>query len=287
MSFGWDDPSPMFGAPSESSPSAAPAPRPPCNTPRRSDPGAVVHDELEDCFSYSDELGGTVAGTAAPALAPPVGAQVERYRTLSQIGNGCFGAVHLAESMTGERVAVKIVQPDAGREMREVELLKMIDHPCIVKLIDCYKAAGPDGVKSVHIVMDYLRENLHQKLCGRPIGRRDLQVYSFQLLRALAHMDGLRICHRDLKPENILLDGPVLKLADFGSAKLLRDGGQSSSYICARWWRAPELIIGSSVYSTAVDWWSCGCVLVEMMLGRPLFAGSSSWGQLEAIVSSL
>jgi len=78
----------------------------------------------------------------------------------------------------------------------------------------------------------------------------------------------------------------MLKLADFGSAKMIRDG-PSSSYICARWWRAPELIIGSSTYSTSVDWWSCGCVFAEMMLGRPLFAGQSSWGQMEDIVAAL
>jgi glycogen synthase kinase 3 beta len=193
----------------------------------------------------------------------------------------------LGETFEGEKVAVKIVQPDAGREMREVELLKLINHPCVVRLIDAYRGTGPDGVKSVHIVMDYLPENLHQKLSGRPISRGDLQVYSFQMIRCLAHLDGLQICHRDFKPENILLDGPVLKLADFGSAKLLRDGGSSTSYICARWWRAPELIVGSSTYSTSVDWWSCGCVIAEMMLGRPLFAGNSSWGQMEDIVASL
>lgn len=251
-----------------------------------------MRDELADCFSpqVTEELGGAAAGTTgwnAGALAPPMGANVERYRTLSQIGSGCFGTVNLAESFEGQKVAVKIVHPDAGREMREVELLKMINHPCVVALIESFKAPGPDGIRSVHIVMEFLPENLHQKLSGRPLSRRDLQVYSFQLLRSLAHLDGVRVCHRDLKPENILLDGPILKLADFGSAKLLNKEGPSSSYICARWWRAPELIIGSSIYSTSVDWWSCGCVFAEMMLGRPLFAGSSSWGQMEDIVASI
>jgi len=253
-----------------------------------------LRDELSDCIGEVDELAeatsfGSGAGAAswgAGALAPPIGASVERYRMLSQVGSGCFGSVHLAETIDGQKVAVKIVHPDSGREMREVELLKMVNHPCVVRLIESFRALGPDGVKSVHIVMEFLPENLHEKLSGRPLARGDFQVYSFQLLKALAHLDGLRICHRDLKPENILLDGPVLKLADLGSAKLLRDG-PSSSYICARWWRAPELIIGSEIYGTSVDWWSCGCVFVEMMLGRPLFAGSSSWGQMEDIVAVL
>eukprot|EP00439_Symbiodinium_sp_Y106_P000530 s7884_g1.t1 len=115
----------------------------------------------------------------------------------------------------------------------------------------------------------------------------DVRCFSFQLLRALAHLDGTRIVHRDLKPENILLDpgSRAVRVADFGSAKVL-DGEPSSSYICSRWWRAPELIFGASRYGTS-DWWSCGCITAEMMLGRPLFTGESSWGQMYEIVRAL
>jgi len=221
------------------------------------------------------------------ANVPQLAACSQRYRTLAVVGSGCFGSVHLAEDGDGRRVAIKCVLPDAGREMREVELLGQITHPCIVGLVDAFEAPSENGgERVVHIVMEFLPQTLHTKIKGRPLCFGDVQVFSFQLLRSLAHLDGMAICHRDVKPENVLLDGRILKLADFGSAKVLH-GGPSTSYICARWWRAPELILGCSVYTTSIDWWSCGCVVAEMMLGRPLFAGKSSWGQIEEIVRAL
>ncbi|CAJ1355130.1 unnamed protein product, partial [Effrenium voratum] len=138
------------------------------------------------------------------------------------------------------------------------------------------------------MVLEYLPQTLHQKIGGQPLCVADVRCFTFQLLRALAHLDGLQIVHRDLKPENVLLDPATraVKVADFGSAKVLTDE-PSSSYICSRWWRAPELIFGATRYSTSVDWWSCGCICAEMMLGRPLFTGESSWGQMYEIIRSL
>lgn len=262
------------------------APKPPCNTPRRSNRAEPeLRDELDVC-SIEVAADPPQKWNAGP-LAPPSVDATDRYTYLSKIGSGCFGNVHLAETAEGSKVAVKCVLPDAGREMREVELLRMINHPCVVPLLDTFRSTGPDGAaNTVHIVMEYLPDILHTRIRGRPLPRTDIQLYGFQLLRSLAHLDGMCICHRDIKPENILLDGPTLKLADFGSAKLLGDG-PSSSYICARWWRAPELVLGSTRYTTSIDWWSCGTVLAEMMLGRPIFTGSSSWGQMEAIVRAL
>jgi len=128
--------------------------------------------------------------------------------------------------------------------------------------------------------------NLHERIAGKPLELQVLQSFSFQLLRALAYLNGLQVSHRDIKPQNILVDQQKLKLADFGSAKTL-DGSPSSSYICSRWWRAPELVLAASEYSTSVDWWSCGCVIAEMMRGAPLFAGPSSWGQMYEITRVL
>ncbi|CAE7206817.1 Gsk3a [Symbiodinium natans] len=86
---------------------------------------------------------------------------------------------------------------------------------------------------------------------------------------------------------------PLLKVLmerfpqSFVGPESVLDGEPSSSYICSRWWRAPELIFGASRYGTSVDWWSCGCITAEMMLGRPLFTGESSWGQMYEIVRAL
>jgi glycogen synthase kinase 3 beta len=136
--------------------------------------------------------------------------------------------------------------------------------------------------------MEYFPETLHSRLGGKALKVADCRCFAFQLLRALAYLDGVSICHRDLKPENVLIEKRSLKLADFGSAKVMgADSGPSSSYICSRWWRAPELVLGTTEYSLSVDWWSCGCVIGEMMLGIPLFRGESSWGQMYQIIRHL
>jgi len=212
------------------------------------------------------------------------------YRTIREIGSGAFGTVHLAESADGQRVAVKSVTPVDENDTREIELLGAIQHPCVVSLLDVLEAPGQTGSSSriIHIVMEFVPQNLHQRIGGSPLPIQNVKHFGFQLFRALAHLQGMTICHRDLKPENVLLSGDILKVADFGSAKQLNDpSGKSQSYICSRWWRAPELILGCSKYTLSVDWWSAGCILAEMMLGRAIFRGNSSWGQMDQIIGIL
>lgn len=114
-------------------------------------------------------------------------------------------------------------------------------------------------------------------------------MYAFQLCRALAYIHAKGICHRDIKPQNLLIDPHtcVMKLCDFGSAKTLVRGEPNVSYICSRYYRAPELIFGSTAYTTAVDVWSLGCVLAEMLLGEPLFPGENGVDQLVEIIKVL
>ena len=123
----------------------------------------------------------------------------------------------------------------------------------------------------------------------------EIKIYIYQLFRSLAYIHSQGICHRDIKPQNLLLDPNtgVLKLCDFGSAKILVANEPNVSYICSRYYRAPELIFGATNYTTkigkslpdqtpgvayshvATDVWSTGCVMAELMLGQPLFPGES------------
>jgi glycogen synthase kinase 3 beta len=133
----------------------------------------------------------------------------------------------------------------------------------------------------------------------------EVKLYIYQLFRSLAYIHSQGICHRDIKPQNLLLDpaSGVLKLCDFGSAKILVENEPNVSYICSRYYRAPELIFGATNYTTKIgvfqspfptmtlltppDVWSTGCVMAELMLGQPLFPGESGIDQLVEIIKIL
>lgn len=117
----------------------------------------------------------------------------------------------------------------------------------------------------------------------------EIKLYVYQLFRSLAYIHSQGICHRDIKPQNLLLDPAtgILKLCDFGSAKILVESEPNVPYICSRYYRAPELIFGATNYTTKIDVWSTGCVMAELMLGQPLFPGESGIDQLVEIIKIL
>lgn len=130
--------------------------------------------------------------------------------------------------------------------------------------------------------MDYIPETVYRVLkhynkMKQPVPVLLVKLYAYQTYRALAYIHALGICHRDIKPQNLLVDpsNHVLKLCDFGSAKRVVKGEVNVSYICSRYYRAPELIFGATDYTPAIDVWSAGCVIAELLLGQPLFPGES------------
>ncbi|RYR16808.1 hypothetical protein Ahy_B03g061693 isoform C [Arachis hypogaea] len=114
--------------------------------------------------------------------------------------------------------------------------------------------------------------------------------YKCRELEGLAYIHTVPgVCHRDLKPQNILVD-PIthqVKICDFGSAKVLVKGETNISYICSRFYRAPELIFSATEYTTSIDIWSAGCVLAELLLGQPLFPGENAVDQVAEIFKVL
>ena len=172
----------------------------------------------------------------------------------------------------------------------------------------------------LNLVLEFIPETVY-KITRQHTKVRQLpplltvKLYVYQMLRSLAYLHGCGICHRDIKPQNLLVDSRthVLKLCDFGSAKTRAWRGGSSlapiraarspsypplpsavlvgepsvAYICSRYYRAPELIFGSTEYTVAIDIWSAGCVAAELLLGHPLFPGETGVDQLVEIIKVL
>lgn len=216
------------------------------------------------------------------------------YECMSRSGKGSFGVVYKALTRgTGQIVAIKRVLQDPRYKNRELQIMKMVKHPNTVSLINSFYERSK-GEVYLNLVLAYVPRNLYE-VCVSFTKRKErmpiehVRLYTYQLCRSLSYVHSLGICHRDIKPQNLLIDPEthMLKLCDFGSAKLLVKGEPNVSYICSRYYRAPELIFGAGDYTTAIDIWSSGCVMAEMILGEPIFAGESGIDQLVEIIKVL
>ncbi|XP_046599287.1 glycogen synthase kinase-3 beta isoform X3 [Neodiprion lecontei] len=234
-------------------------------------PEIATHTDVEHMslvIVNTGKDGSKVTTVVASAGAGPDRPQEVAYTDTKVIGNGSFGVVYQAKLCdTGEMVAIKKVLQDKRFKKDEVYL---------------------------NLVLEYIPETVykvarHYSKSKQTIPISFIKLYMYQLFRSLAYIHSLGICHRDIKPQNLLLDPEtgVLKLCDFGSAKHLVKGEPNVSYICSRYYRAPELIFGAIDYTTKIDVWSAGCVLAELLLGQPIFPGDSGVDQLVEIIKVL
>lgn len=222
------------------------------------------------------------------------------YDAQRMIGHGSFGAVFLARVVeTDEQVAIKKVLQDKRFKNRELQIMVQLSnqpHPFIVLLKHHFSTKGQKSSDEVYLnlVLEFVPETIYS--LSKHFNKRkesmpifSVKLYMYQLARALGHIHGMGICHRDIKPHNLLVDPVrhVLKLCDFGSAKAFVKGEPNVAYICSRFYRAPELIFGAMDYTCAIDVWSHGCVFAELLLGSPIFPGSSGVDQLVEIIKIL
>ncbi|XP_041056691.1 cyclin-dependent kinase 2-like isoform X1 [Carcharodon carcharias] len=219
---------------------------------------------------------------------------MDNFQKVEKIGEGTYGVVYKAmNKVTGEMVALKKIRLDAEMEgvpstaIREISLLKELNHPNIVKLLDVIHSE-----KKLYLVFEFLNQDLKKYMDSAPPTGLPLQLvksYLFQLLQGVAFCHSHRVLHRDLKPQNLLInDAGAIKLADFGLARAFGVPVRTYTHeVVTLWYRAPEILMGCKFYSTAVDVWSIGCIFAEMVTRKPLFPGDSEIDQLFRIFRTL
>uniref|UniRef100_A0A5F9CD76 non-specific serine/threonine protein kinase n=1 Tax=Oryctolagus cuniculus TaxID=9986 RepID=A0A5F9CD76_RABIT len=216
---------------------------------------------------------------------------MNRYTTMRQLGDGTYGSVLMGKSNeSGELVAIKRMKRkfyswDECMNLREVKSLKKLNHANVIKLKEVIREND-----HLYFIFEYMKENLYQLMKERNklFPESVIRNIMYQILQGLAFIHKHGFFHRDMKPENLLCMGPELvKIADFGLARELRSQPPYTDYVSTRWYRAPEVLLRSSVYSSPIDVWAVGSIMAELYTLRPLFPGTSEVDEIFKICQVL
>lgn len=242
-----------------------------------------------------------------------------RIRLLEVLGRGAYGEVHKGQEVTGSYVAVKKMNNFTGRSwqgiaqstLREISLLKSINHRNVVKLReivmeDSLPEGGiPEGIgqgnnpqqkaPTMYLIFEMGRTDLHKEIqksmmfTGRGLDHKRVKHIMFQLLEGITFLHTNRVLHRDLKPENLLLtEDDRLLICDLGLSRSIHMPLRPySQEILTLWYKAPEMCVSNREYSVGVDSWAVGCIFVELLTAKPIFAASSASELLTLIVKIL
>ncbi|GAA5808355.1 negative regulator of the PHO system [Mucor flavus] len=216
----------------------------------------------------------------------------QRYSRLEKLGEGTYATVFKGKNkVTGEIVALKEIHldPEEGAPstaIREISLMKELKHPNIVRLQDIIHTEN-----KLSLVFEFMDQDLKKFMDSTARATQGalepgmIKSFMYQLLRGIAYCHENRVLHRDLKPQNLLINKHNhLKLGDFGLARAFGIPVNTfSNEVVTLWYRAPDVLLGSRMYSTSIDIWSAGCIMAEMYTGRPLFPGTNNEDQLQKI----
>ncbi|GMJ00213.1 hypothetical protein like AT4G19110 [Hibiscus trionum] len=216
--------------------------------------------------------------------------KMERYMIIKEVGDGTFGSVWRAvNKLSGEVVAIKKMKKkyytwEECVNLREVKSLRRMNHPNIVKLKEVIRENN-----ILYFVFEYMEFNLYQLMKDREklFSEVEIRNWCFQVFQGLAYMHQCGYFHRDLKPENLLVTRDTIKIADFGLAREIASHPPYTEYVSTRWYRAPEILLQSYLYSSKVDMWAMGAIMAELFTLRPLFPGASEADEIYKICSVL
>ncbi|XP_075490001.1 mitogen-activated protein kinase 1-like [Primulina tabacum] len=220
-----------------------------------------------------------------------------KYRPpIIPIGRGAYGIVCSVRNIeNNEMVAIKKIANafdnymDAKRTLREIKLLRHLDHENVIAIRDVVPPPLRSEFSDVYIATELMDTDLHQIIrSNQSLSEEHCQYFMYQILRGLKYIHSAHVIHRDLKPSNLLLNANCdLKICDFGLARPNTENEFMTEYVVTRWYRAPELLLNSSEYTAAIDVWSVGCIFMEMMNRKPLFAGKDHVHQLKLLTELL
>ncbi|EDO19462.1 hypothetical protein Kpol_1002p111 [Vanderwaltozyma polyspora DSM 70294] len=224
------------------------------------------------------------------------------FQLKSLLGEGAYGVVCSAiHKPTSETVAIKKIEPFdkplfALRTLREIKILKYFQHENIISIFDIQRPESFENFNEVYIIQELMQTDLHRVINTQNLTDDHIQYFIYQTLRAVKTLHSCNVIHRDLKPSNLLINSNCdLKICDFGLARISNEQnfGQPqetsamTEYVATRWYRAPEVMLTAAKYTKAMDMWSCGCILAELFLKRPIFPGKDYRHQLMLIFGFL
>lgn len=251
---------------------------------------------LFDIHKYTDEFPISTANIMTRKEPVPIVFNIScALRLRKVLGQGAYGIVCSAyDRHSGQTVAIKKINAFSDkivalRTLREIKLLKTLQHENIVLLFEVQKPASFNEFNEVYLIQEYMDADLHHVIQNQNISDDHIQYFTYQILRGLKFIHLANVIHRDLKPSNILINNDCeLRICDLGLSRLDVDkstyfNGNLTEYVATRWYRAPEIMLSVSMYSKAVDMWSVGCILAEMFIGTPLLPGNDYKQQLMRI----
>ncbi|KAL0318925.1 UNVERIFIED_CONTAM: Cyclin-dependent kinase G-2 [Sesamum angustifolium] len=223
-------------------------------------------------------------------LAKKISDIADNYEYMGTISHGSYGVVYRAyDKRTGQIVAMKEEFNGLSTStLREIAILHSLpQHPAIVK----FREVVRDDWDRVFIVMEHVENDLARFMAMRrqPLPPTVVKCMMKQLLEGVKFLHENGVMHRDLKPSNILINKKgELKICDFGLSRQFDSKSRSySPRVVTLWYRAPEILAGVETYSTAIDMWSVGCIMAELLLKEVLFKGRCDLEQRTKIYTIL
>ncbi|XP_071164052.1 MAP/microtubule affinity-regulating kinase 3-like isoform X18 [Mytilus edulis] len=240
-------------------------------------PLQTVHESVTiDHRQTDDNANPRITSSRARSDEPHIG----KYRLIKTIGKGNFAKVKLAKHVpTGREVAIKIIDktqlnPSSLQKLfREVRIMKMLDHPNIVKLFEVIQTE-----KTLYLVMEYASggEVFDYLVAHGRMKEKEARAKFRQIVSAVQYCHQKHIVHRDLKAENLLLDGDMnIKIADFGFSNEFVPGNKLDTFCGSPPYAAPELFQGKKYDGPEVDVWSLGVILYTLVSGSLPFDGQN------------